>query len=471
MFSYVPDWVPAIPEWKERLHWSFAAPRTDHLRNVTAVCSQWRKLALGDSRLWSTFWESNSKFATSSSLHISRCPAGPLNVFTQGKNSTRTIELVREHAPRIRQLHCFGHARGILPRDLVLSLFETLKTMDFGLLQHLCLHEPLVPLEEPSALPMVTPMTAATLRSLHLAYRCLPSQSFPSLTRFVFWYPTDLDSPHIGIHSLLRFLAGVPNLEVLHLLRLRIQSGAHDEPAKVARQVELCHLRYFTYDSDPKEVDIPSLTHLLSHIRIPAHCCVHVTKIQMTQNALSDGMQELTMQLLGRRSRRRSTLQFSSRSSRTQAVLVLEIQPEASEDTGGVEICVVFDHGDAAVLQSLDSFLFLSLEQVEECRISIGGNGSMDKTKEIIARIWPKLANVRRVTVSLRWPNDNDEYLGTLHDMLDPLRASSERPPPCPRLETLNIYASVPDPFLEAISQTLASRAEAGFPVVQFDVL
>ncbi|KAI0760750.1 hypothetical protein C8Q74DRAFT_1298581 [Fomes fomentarius] len=193
VFSYVPDWVPVIEGVKAGLHWPFAAPRTDQLRNVTAVCFQWRKLALGDSRLWSTFWESNSQFATSPSLHLSRCPTGPLNVFTQGKNPRRMIELVREHAPRIRQLHCYRVATSC---QLALTV---LKTVDFGLLQHLCLH---------AALPLVTTITAATLRSLHVSSRNLPSQCFPSLTFCVLasnlpWLATDRDplSPPIPRRS------------------------------------------------------------------------------------------------------------------------------------------------------------------------------------------------------------------------------------------------------------------------------
>ncbi len=402
---------------KERLHWSFAAPRTDHLRNVTAICSQWRKLALGDSRLWSTFWESNSKFATSPSLHLSRCPAGPLNVFTQGKNSTRMIELVREHAPRIRQLHCFRNGLEPTSPHLTPTLLETLKTVDFGLLQHLCL--PPV-LDEPSALLLVTPVTAATLCSLHLSRQRLPSQCFPSLTRFVLWYPTDLGSPQIETQSLLRFVAGVPNLEVLHLLRLRIQSSAHDEPTEIAQQVELCHLRYFTYDSDFKEVDIPSLTRFLSHIRIPSHCCHRVDKIRISQNAPSDDMHALMIQLLGRRNRRRSTLYLYCEPSSSHTQAILEIQPEASEDTGEVtgitRVRIVFNCRNAAVSQPLDSFLSLSLDQVEEFRIHL--RGSLVSTSGIIARILPKLANVRNLAVLL-WESVPG-YLGPFRDTWTP---------------------------------------------------
>ncbi|KAI0760752.1 hypothetical protein C8Q74DRAFT_1372562 [Fomes fomentarius] len=466
VFFNVPDRIPAIPEWIERLHWSFAAPRTNQLRNVTAVCSQWRKLALGDSRLWSTFWESSSKFATSLSSDLSRCPAGPLHIFTEARQPTRLMKLVREHATRIRQLHCIGDFSGALSSELALTLLETLKTVDFGLLQHLCL--PLV-LDEPSALPLVTPVTAATLCSLHLSRQRLPSQCFPSLTRFVFWYPTDLGSPQIETHSLLRFLAGAPNLEVLHLLRLRIQSSAHDEPTEIARQVELCHLRYFTYDSYPEEVDIPSLTRFLSHIRIPAHCCHRVDKIQISQNAPSDDMHALLMQLLGRRNRRRSTLCLdcgTASYSRTDAIL--EIQPEACEDTGEVtgvtRIRIEFDYSGAAVSQCLDSFLSLSLEQVEEFRISLSGN--LDTTSGIMARTWPRLANVRNLAVSLPRSYHYSQYVGILHDVSDPLRASPDRPPACPRLEALEIYVPVcEDPLMESIGQTLASRTEAGFPV------
>ncbi len=464
MFSYVPDRVPAIPTyWEGRLHWPFAAPRTDQLRNVTAVCSQWRKLALGDSTLWSTFWESSNEFATCRSLDLFRCPAGPLHVFTEAKNPQSLIKFVCEHAPRIRQLHCFDSDHGATLSQIAFTLFDTLGTVDFGLLQHLCL--PLI-LDGPCELPLVTSVTAATLRSLHMSSSSLPFQCFPSLTRFVFWYPrlANLGSPQIETRSLLRFLAGVPKLEVLHLLRLRIQSGAH-ESAEGARQVELCHLRYFTYESDPKDVDIPSLTHLLSHIRTPVHCyCINVDEIVIDENESSDGMHALVTQILGRRNRRRSTLYLlcdSAPHSCTQAVL--EIQPEASEDTGGARIRIVFDYTDAAVSQSLDSFLSLSLGQVEEFRISV--SGSRDTTSGIIARIWPKLANVRNLAVSLWWPFNNGEYLGPLHDMLEPLR-SSERPPVCPRLEALDMYVPVcEDPFMAAIGQTLASRTEAGFPV------
>ncbi|KAI0760774.1 hypothetical protein C8Q74DRAFT_1372576 [Fomes fomentarius] len=375
---------------------------------------------------------------------------------------------MREHAPRIRQLHCFGSDCGATSSEFSLLLRVTLKTVDLSMLQHLCFHE-LFAHDKRSVLFLVTPVTAASLRSLHLCPLSLPSQSFPSLTRFVFWYPSFVDSPPIGTHSLLRFLAGVPKLQVLHLCRIRLQSGAH-ESAGGAPQVELCHLRYLTYDSSSKSfVDIPSLTHLLSHIRIPVHCCIQVDGILISQNVPSDDTHALMMQLLGRRNRRRLSLYLDCDMMRyncTQAVL--EIQPEASADTGevtgGGRIRIVFDYREPSLSESLDPFLSLSLEQVEEVRVSV--SGSQDRSSKILARIWPKLTNVRNLALSLRWSFDRREYLGPLHDMLDPLRASSGRPPACPRLEALDMYVPVcEDPFLEVIGQTLASRAEADFQV------
>ena len=459
IFSLVPRKRPFLKGMSATI-WPFFVPNIDDLRAASQVCTRWREVALGAPALWSAYREDYvyRRSITLYSLYLARCPTGPIDIYVNDSFS-RVKQLLLERGHQVRQLHVeIGGGRDEDARQLV----ATLPNMTADVLEHCSLLLPPVAyarLQQSSSL--CRHGTATRLRSLFLSVtRVLPQWELPSLIRCVLseWQGR---SEAIDPSSLLTFLSGTPNLEILHLEKITVSPFQQTPPPQ--QQIPLTRLRYLSYTPSSGIISLDFLLHILR----PSRCQLDIDGVELDRIFWGD-VQNAVRTLHGAALPTKMGIHVRRQIFGT-AHVSLELARGASPDWSGCTRIQFKPFSNTAQFwRSLLTPDFCA--EVEEVRVDITGYCEDGTAMELAAiPIWPLFVKIRELSLAFRWDATKNEYLRNVRSALELLFPQSDALAVRPCLDTLNVYVDVGDAgVIQYFADFLAARTARGRRVRRF---
>lgn len=452
----VPKRVPFIEDKVVR-YWPFHTPKRDDLRHLSRVCSHWRQITVGSPAFWSTYMESE-RFVPNPTF-LSRCSAGPIDVYIDSSFSGQLEQLLRQEGPRIRQLHL--HSRritdGIPDRRFVVAL----PSLNLSMMEHCSLHLPPQTTRDLFSSSYLREAIGTNLRSLLLAvHDTLPQWELPALKHCVFRNPQFMSGSPIDICSLLKFLSGTPQLTHLHVYQLSIfrsVGSASPPPSPVALRT----LKSLTYKS--RDLDIPSFTEFFSHLLVPLDCQIDIDNIRFRDLLLDSDILSLVVSPRGRPSPTAVGMHVK-RYSRKRMQVLLELPGEVSPDGPTRTVRLRFRVAELECAYFWDSLVTPEFcSNISVFRLDIRETATQDEIAAGLAMLSPVLSQVRKLSVAFPW------RVAALRQALESLTLVAGTPPVCPALDTLDVYVDMcTNVVMECLAELLASRITAGCRVRRF---
>ena len=465
IFALVPDDLAATqigPLWRR-----FRSHRLVDVRGlcpVTAVCRQWRNLALSTSSLWSCTYDRSRK--VSQALHdhyIDRCKGGPLSICIEGRVSDTTLSLLLSSGERVRELYVDGFNCG---GSMEIDKLSIVATMPLQNIEQCTLG---YVYSAPHTLNLFNG-NCPKLRMLRLDTASMfPISPIPSLTHLAVLSPPLLANM---LGCLLMLLDGSPALQELYLNDFAFSQPAlsvgdwRGGPVRLDR-LERLFLREPLYRTPPPQGPDP-VTHymasILPFLAIPATCIVRMG------NMFASGIEPCLRSMTGATRDPASHLYIhASRQVRKSNVYSVRVaNPERRQYTS-VDVGVFrreFTHQAVVqqeLFQSLQSALaeLPLLSRIRELCICSGEGTAWGRRGHHLS-IFPSLPYLETLVVELHHPTTARELLASLEAPLSPDPSS----PPvihCPRLSTIVLFSSVRDG--EYIRWLAKMRAAAGYPL------
>ncbi|RPD55961.1 hypothetical protein L227DRAFT_532409 [Lentinus tigrinus ALCF2SS1-6] len=467
IFALVPDDLAATqigPLWRR-----FRSHRMVDVRGlcpVTAVCRQWRNLALSTSSLWSCTYDRTRK--VSQPLHanyIDRCKGGPLSVCIEGRVSDTTLALLLSDGDRVRELYVDGfNCGGTIEMDK-LSVVATLplKNVEQCTLGYLY--------STPHMLNLFGGI-CPKLRMLRLDTASMfPSSPIPSLTHLAVLSPPLL--PNL-LGSLLKLLDGSPGLQELYLNDFAFSQPAlsvgdwRGGPVRLDR-LERLFLREPLSRTPPPHGPDP-VTHYMSsilpYLAIPATCILRMGTV------FASGIQPCLQSLTGEVRKPATHLYIHALPHvRKNNVYCVRAVDTARRQYTSLDVGVFRREftRQSVVQQELFQSLRLALtglsllSRIRELYIYSGEGTSWGRSLRHLS-IFPSLPHLETLVLELHHPTSACEFLAPLE-----VPSPSDTPTPpvvcCPRLSTIVLSSSVKDArYMRWLAKM---RAAAGVPLAR----
>ncbi|KAI0687517.1 hypothetical protein C8Q76DRAFT_759815 [Earliella scabrosa] len=449
---------------KSTTHWPFPIPDIDDLRHLSQVCTRWREVALAAPALWSTFREINHRSSTLDSLYLTRCPSGPIDIYVDTSFSDELKQQLLQRGPQIRQFHMKVTGTNVVWAAPHRQVIATLATTDASALEHCSLLLPLPASVRLQRTPALSGHgTATRLRSLFLSVTAvLPQWELPALTRCVLTCPSFGNNigDVIDTSSLLAFLSGTPQLEVMHLYRITVRQLY--EPPPSHHRVPVSKLRYLCYN--PRVLDMPYLTDFLAHLLMPSQCQLDIDSINLTQITISAFQSTIQVLVRGAFPPTKVGIHVNRAQPGTMQVSLELARGASPELSGCTRIKFEPTVNGASFWSALLTPQFCA--EIEECRVNVTGERE-NETAEGLAAMWPLLVKVRKLSVAFRLRSS--DYLGALRRALEPLCTPIDGSVMHPSLGTLDVYIDVgARDVIQYLADFLGARASRGGRVRRF---
>ncbi|KAI0720806.1 hypothetical protein C8T65DRAFT_274337 [Cerioporus squamosus] len=477
IFSLVPDDLVSTkngPIWRR-----FSSYRTMNARELcplTAVCRQWRDVALSTSSLWSCTYDWTRIVARA--LHdnyIHRCKGGPLYICIDGCMSDTTQALLFNHGERVRELHidAISCRRSTEIKKLYALVHASrLENIEQCTLGHM------------TGQPVLSELLGGTctkLRKLRLdTVSMFPSSPISSLTHLAILSPARL--PNL-LGGLLAFLDSCPALQELYLYDFAFSSLVPSVGDWRGGPVRLNNLERFLLREmlhrdtlPPRRLDhvINYISSILPFLAIPASCVVRVSDVLASwlqpclQSLAGDTRESATHMYI------RAIQSMDKRNIFTVRAVNVARRQYTSVDVG------VFRSWQSGPQQELLQPLRVALAQlpllsrIRELYIHSGEGvawgmawgmawGSPPQQWDWI---FPALPPLETLVVELHHPTCARQFLVALEV---PTSTDPSAPPEvfCPRLTTIVLSQSSSNKDATFMRSLAKARADAGYPLAR----